>query len=247
MGRPDGNDRGEPYWRNGREHSSGYQNNEGARANWEQGYRQGTVEEAHAPQRAGALTYPDDEAHFDERSWSGYSSAPAQVPQMREGAGMQRGGWRGEGWGREVYRGGVGTGNHESPFMRERPSNIQASTHGYGGQPRGMPESVEQRGPHAGKGPKGYTRSDERIHEDVCERLTDHHDVDASDIEVSVENGEVTLSGLVTARRDKLMAEHIAEGVGGVIDIHNQVRVRRAGAGAPPSRRVVPPKDTTGS
>ena len=30
---------------------------------------------------------------------------------------------------------------------------------------------------HRGKGPKGFTRSDERIREDVCQILTDHHDV----------------------------------------------------------------------
>ena len=36
-----------------------------------------------------------------------------------------------------------------------------------------------------GQPPKGYTRSDERIREDVCERLT-HEDVDAGNVEVSV-------------------------------------------------------------
>jgi osmotically-inducible protein OsmY len=115
----------------------------------------------------------------------------------------------------------------------------------YGGQPRGMPEPRTLRGPHAGKGPKGYKRSDERIREDVCERLTDHHDVDATDIEVTVENGEVTLSGLVGVRRDKLMAEHVAEGVSGVFDIHNEIRVRREGA--PSGKRAPLARDTTKS
>ena len=32
---------------------------------------------------------------------------------------------------------------------------------------------------HRGKGPKGYTRSDERIREHVCEVLSDDHHVDA--------------------------------------------------------------------
>lgn len=43
-----------------------------------------------------------------------------------------------------------------------------------------------QRGPHAGRGPKGYQRSDERIREDVCDRLTEHPAIDASEIEVEV-------------------------------------------------------------
>ncbi len=50
---------------------------------------------------------------------------------------------------------------------------------------------------HRGRGPKGYLRSDSRINEDVHDRLTDHPRLDASDISVSVENGEVTLSGFV--------------------------------------------------
>jgi hypothetical protein len=38
-------------------------------------------------------------------------------------------------------------------------------------------------GPHAGRGPKGYQRSDERIKEDICDCLTRDPDVDASEIE----------------------------------------------------------------
>jgi hypothetical protein len=244
MGRPAGNDRSEAYWRSGREHASGYQNNVDARANWEQGYREEPVEEDPGPRRARTAghegEFPDDETHFDERSWSPYAThtPPVDPPQTREGSGMQRGSWRGQGWGAEVYRGGVGKGNYESPYMPSRA--------GYGGQPRGMPHTM-MRGPHAGKGPKGYKRSDERIREDVCERLTDHHEVDASDIEVAVESGEVTLTGTVGARHDKLMAEHVAEAVSGVIDIHNQIRVRREGAEQVRSAQPAPKRDTTKS
>jgi len=78
-----------------------------------------------------------------------------------------------------------------------------------------------------GRGPKGYKRSDDRIREDVCDLLTDHDEVDASNIEVKVQNGEVTLVGTVTERRAKHMAEHLAESIPGVVDIHNQLRVKR--------------------
>jgi hypothetical protein len=76
-----------------------------------------------------------------------------------------------------------------------------------------------------GRGPKNYRRSDERILEDVNERLTEDHDVDATDIEVHVQNGEVTLNGTVNSRHEKRIAEDVAESCGGVVDVHNRLRV----------------------
>jgi osmotically-inducible protein OsmY len=80
---------------------------------------------------------------------------------------------------------------------------------------------------HEGKGPKGYRRADDRIHDELCERLTQHPLIDASTIEVDVKSGEVTLSGEVTDRRTKHMAEDVADQVSGVREIHNQLRVFR--------------------
>jgi hypothetical protein len=45
-----------------------------------------------------------------------------------------------------------------------------------------------------GRGPKGYTRADERIREDVCDSFTHDPLLDAGDIEVGVAGGEVTLA-----------------------------------------------------
>jgi osmotically-inducible protein OsmY len=78
-----------------------------------------------------------------------------------------------------------------------------------------------------GKGPKNYMRSDERIREDVNDRLTDYAYIDASDIEVTVNNGEVVLSGTVDSRYDKRLAESIAEDVTGVRNVENRIRVNR--------------------
>jgi len=92
----------------------------------------------------------------------------------------------------------------------------------------------QQRGRFSGKGPKGYQRSDERIREDVCERLTHHPEIDASEIDVKVNNGEVTLTGTVDERQAKRMSEDLVESISGVKDVHNQIRVREremAGAG----------------
>lgn len=80
-------------------------------------------------------------------------------------------------------------------------------------------------GPHVGRGPEGYQRSDERIQEDVSEMLMWHGDVDASKIRVSVQNGEVTLKGTVEDRWQKRMAVDIAHEARGVKDVHNELRI----------------------
>jgi osmotically-inducible protein OsmY len=76
------------------------------------------------------------------------------------------------------------------------------------------------------RGPKNYTRSDERIREDVCERLM-QSGVDASDVTVSVRDGKVILEGSVPERRMKHRIEDIAEQCFGVSDVDNNVRVAR--------------------
>jgi hypothetical protein len=83
-------------------------------------------------------------------------------------------------------------------------------------------------GSFRGQGPRGYERSSERIYEDVCERLTDDDQIDASDIEVDAENGIVTLRGTVADRRQKRRAEDIAEQASGVRDVRNQLEIESA-------------------
>jgi hypothetical protein len=78
-----------------------------------------------------------------------------------------------------------------------------------------------------GRGPRSYRRSDARLHEEICELLTADTHIDASEIEVSVENGEVMLSGLVESRRLKHLAEDIAYRVSGVLDVTNRLKVGR--------------------
>src|SRR4029078_3461021 len=86
----------------------------------------------------------------------------------------------------------------------------------------------EREGRHRGRGPKGYTRSDDRIREEVCDRLTDDPVVDASDVEVNVSNSEVTLSGTVDNREERRRAENCAERVSGVTHVQNNLRVKQA-------------------
>lgn len=88
------------------------------------------------------------------------------------------------------------------------------------------PVSDRRRGPFSGIGPQGYQRSDERIFEDVCERLKWHGQIDVRNIQVEVQNGEVTLSGTVDGRRTRQLAEHILYDVFGVKDLHNRLHIQ---------------------
>jgi osmotically-inducible protein OsmY len=97
----------------------------------------------------------------------------------------------------------------------------------------------EEGGGFSGRGPKGYRRSDERIREDVCDRLADDPRIDASDVEVTVNQGEVILSGTIHSRQEKRTSEDLIETISGVRDIQNNLRVSRwqgpqdTGAGNP--------------
>ncbi len=82
---------------------------------------------------------------------------------------------------------------------------------------------------HRGKGPASYQHSDERIRELVCEALTEDDRIDATNVEVTVKNGEVLLAGSVEDRMMKRLAEDVAENVGGVKDVQNQIRVSDKG------------------
>ena len=82
-------------------------------------------------------------------------------------------------------------------------------------------------GSHRGKGPLNWQRSDERIREAVNEALTDHDCVDASHIEATVQNGEVTLTGVVEDRAMKRLAEDCVEQVSGVKEVQNHIRIQR--------------------
>ena len=120
-------------------------------------------------------------------------------------------GYEGEGFMRE--RSGFSGGYRDLESGATRGWNV-----GYGND-RGQS--------YRGRGPKNYQRSDDRIREDVCERLAMDHDVDASEIEVNVQDGIVSLNGSVNERHAKRLAEDICESVRGVKDVQNNLRVTR--------------------
>lgn len=100
-------------------------------------------------------------------------------------------------------------------------------------------------GPHVGHGPNGYRRSDERILEEVCERLMQHGRIDARHVDVIVSNGEVTLRGNIDDREMKRAAEDVAESVFGVVDVRNELKTvpPLAAQGADEPREKIDPKN----
>ena len=78
-----------------------------------------------------------------------------------------------------------------------------------------------------GIGPKGYKRSDDRLREDICEKLTEDGFIDASDIDVIISNAEVTLNGRVKTKEEKHRAEELIEDIIGVQHVQNNLRIDR--------------------
>ena len=131
-------------------------------------------------------------------------------------------------------------------WMSDRsPSAYQSGVHGGesrggwsgGGAARGG-DYTRPLGEFSGRGPRGYARSDDRIRDEICDLLTADPDVDATEITVLVQQGEVTLSGTVGDRRQKRAAEDLADGVPGVGQVHNHLRVEGGAYGE--SSRTTP-------
>lgn len=113
---------------------------------------------------------------------------------------------------------------------RDSESLYGGSSAGRWGGRAGMPvpRSAGQRPSEdfSGRGPSGYRRADERIQEELNDRLTWDPSVDATDLTVKVSDGVATLSGHVRDRWMKRRAEDLADSIRGVKDVHNQIMVQ---------------------
>lgn len=87
-------------------------------------------------------------------------------------------------------------------------------------------EQDEMRGGFRGRGPKNYQRSDESILEEINHRLTENDWLDASDIEVQVNNGNVVLDGWVEDGQSSRLAEFITQDVIGALSVENRLQVK---------------------
>jgi hypothetical protein len=133
------------------------------------------------------------------------------------------------------------TGGHaEDRSVHRSSAGLESGYMEYGRQSYGGPYGAERHGarewssterwrvpgPHTGRGPRGYQRSDERILEELNDRLTAHGLIDASDIDTRVKDCEITLEGWVDSREAKRAAGDVAEEIPGVRDVHNHLRLR---------------------
>lgn len=123
----------------------------------------------------------------------------------------------------------------QAPFGAQ---GFGGGAYGYGGygdtgyftgpRPAGPRDSFadERRPSYRGRAPLGYQRSDERLREIICEKLTADTAVDPSDISIDVKNREVVLAGTVKDRAEKYHVEELVDRCGGVRDIDNRLKLR---------------------
>jgi osmotically-inducible protein OsmY len=90
----------------------------------------------------------------------------------------------------------------------------------------GREGQVEQRG-SGDRRVAQRRRPDEALTRELQEILIGDPELDASEIDVEVEGGAVTLRGTVDSSDAKLLAEELVESVTGVREVHNQLRVAR--------------------
>jgi osmotically-inducible protein OsmY len=155
----------------------------------------------------------------DEYGRGGFENGPGSWSEGRSGDYGREGFGRGT---RDWSSGDYGRRGEERGFW-DRASDGVSSWFGDEEADRRRREDMR------GRGPKNYTRSDDRIREDVNDRLSDDPFVDASEIEVQVSGCEVTLSGTVDSREAKRRAEDIAERISGVRHVQNNLRVNQQG------------------
>jgi len=202
-------------WRASQDMERG-QNREEMRRPWEQdrGYER---QEGRGQQRFG------NERSFGDRNDFGYNNQESQGwNQFGQRSPGRYPGSEQFGFGSETEFGSSGYGGNR---WGQGTSGFEGMSAGRN-QNQGRQGQATQ-GQHSGRGPRNYKRSDQRIEEDINERLTEHGTLDATDIEVTVQGGEVTLKGNVENRQAKRLAEEVAEGVSGVKDVTNQIKVQQ--------------------
>lgn len=110
------------------------------------------------------------------------------------------------------------------PYGQQRSQQYSqyGQPYGYGPEARGQQQDYQG---FRGRGPKGYSRSDERIKEDICERLSQDSRIDASEISVECRGGMVMLEGTVEDRATKHRVEDLVDACSGVKDIQNHLGI----------------------
>ena len=174
-------------------------------------------------------------SRYDQRNEdsSGYNDLDNEAYENQTGKYENYGG---EGYYGNDYGGAANKGRDYEQNAGYRESYNRLTTGGWpeSDESRRRREELEHRNlpagvTHRGKGPRSYQRSDERIREDIEDILMEDPYVDASDIEVEVQNGEVILKGMVENKLAKRRVETLVDAVAGVKQTENRLRSRRPG------------------
>jgi hypothetical protein len=209
----------------------GHDDGQYGRDPWDRNFGAGDWEHLSEERSFGGSAVADRE--HGQRRPSDWSRAPAALERTgghyradrnELGAGFERRGWRP---GSDYY------GNNPERYEAGYCDVVASGAGRYGAREyigwqdsnAGGQGNIGEFGQFRGRGPKGYRRSDERIREDVCECLTADEHIDASHIDVTVSDCEVTLSGTVSSREAKRRAEELIERISGVKDVSNSLRV----------------------
>lgn len=204
------NERGPQFQNSGQGHGQGGQYGQGSQyGQGGQGYGQGSqgYEHGQSGQNRGQGQQTYGQGMSGIQGQGGQRGLYGQGPQSGQPSGQY--GYEGREFG-YGQRGGISGAGYGSQM-------------GYGSS-LGDQDIAGRRG-FRGVGPKNYSRPDDRIRDDVCERLTQDDDLDAGNIEIKVEQGKVTLEGTVDERWMKHRSEDLAESCSGVRDVDNRIRV----------------------
>ena len=79
---------------------------------------------------------------------------------------------------------------------------------------------------YSGYGPRNWKISDEKLQEKICEILLHSFEVDASEIEVKVEDRVVTLSGNISSKGMRNVAIDLVESIPGIEDVFSNLKIQ---------------------
>jgi hypothetical protein len=213
------------YWRDrpSREDEYGF----GQRAPWREQYRADRLGSRYPEEGGWGNRFPRDQygrEHSSEQLFDREPFRPGEAPRYY---GTGAAGWGGPGFTGGGYGWGEGSRSQHLPLEGDYSDE---STLSYEDQiRRDYRAGGSAAGSGAGRryppGPKGYQRSDERMKEDISERLFTAYHIDSSDVTVDVRGGRVTLEGSVPSRHMKHAIEDMVDRCPGVMEIDNRVRV----------------------
>jgi hypothetical protein len=203
----------------------------GQRTHWREPFEYRGEQPGRSRYREGTSAghFPRDQYGHEHSSEQLFGRQAFGPPEDTHYYGTGAAGWGGPGFTGGAYAYGNGPRDQERQLESEYSdesavSYEQAARPAYGRYPIARPYA---RNPYP-QGPKGYQRSDERLKEDISERLMESHYIDCSEVSVEVRGAKVVLEGTVPSRHMKHAIEDLVDACPGVQDIDNRVRVAGA-------------------